>query len=160
MEAPDLIRLYDQAVAAWEMKNFKLALSYVDQALSIKPFVARYRRLRGMIYEEIGQPDLAEIDYLMAVGIRPDWPKGLCSIGMFYYEKQEYGKANKYFFISSELEPDPEVFTLLANINLNENPETALKFAEKALILRPDWEEAVNLRADALKILNSTPKNR
>lgn len=85
------IARYTEIISRVKLNNDQLAKMYYD---------------RGVIYESLGLKLLAEIDFVRALKVKPDFADAYNNLGIQYTLAQEYNKAFDAF--DSALEIDPE----------------------------------------------------
>jgi tetratricopeptide (TPR) repeat protein len=54
------------------MNEFKTALLYIEKAIQLNPDHAEYYRVEGTVYEQLGDSEKAESNYLKALELNPD----------------------------------------------------------------------------------------
>lgn len=73
---------------------------------------------RGMLYDSVGLPGLAQFDYDQALKLRPDMAEAYNSIGIHYTQQGEFIRAYEAFDSSIDIEPDYEFAFLNRGIAL------------------------------------------
>lgn len=152
-ERDEAYRLYSEAHAAAESGQLTTALSFIDLAIRLRPNNPHYHLKRGRLLEKSRHFSEAVAEYLRAAELKPKWDEPWAAIGLLHFRNKQYGEARPALEMSVNLSPSADVFTMLSCILLNENPEKSLMYADQALELDPTWEEARNLRQDALSKL-------
>lgn len=78
------------------MMNYQSAIEYYSKALEIAPEVQVYLQNRALAYQDFGNLDAAEKDYLSSLDFGPDI-KSLNSIGIIEASKNKHENAIEYF---------------------------------------------------------------
>jgi len=155
-EDPEKKRAYILYVTACERRNQGDevgAMKAITEALVIRPKNALYVFSKGLIEWEFDHLNTAIASLSTTARMRPQWDDPIAALASIAYDAELYQVAKKLYQHAVGLKPNANKYTILANICLNEDPAEALRYSELALALEPDWEEAINLRADALKKL-------
>ena len=77
-------------------------------------------------------------------------------LGICYKRLGSFVKAGAYFLKASDVDANKNSLTLLAACQLHFFPQGALLHADKALAIDPNWDEARDVRKQALEILGRT----
>jgi tetratricopeptide (TPR) repeat protein len=148
-----------EKAAHQEMMNGNLdyALTCINQLIAQSSEKVNCWHTKGLILEELKRFPEAIEAYRRAHQLNPNWQKPILSLGLIYYDLNEFALARDYLKKSIAIKPGVVALTILSNLELNTTPEKALQYAEMALELEPNWDEALHLRDEARqKIKNRT----
>ena len=154
---------YKKACKLQDAKRFEDALNEVDKALDLgqppkgKPGLFL---LKAGIYYDLKKYKEAKKCALKAKELKPNDFEVFLHLGLIHYHMEEYKEASKYFRKALKIHPRFTTYTLLANAELTFNPKKSLKSAEAALALNPKWDEAINIRDKALKLIKKEEKQK
>lgn len=109
----------------------------LDTALSFDPDYANAYALKGSIYDDIGNYDLALKEYDNALKLNPDYPEVLHGIGYLYKKQHKYDMALEY--LNRALTVDPY---LTPTYNLRASIYALLDMQAKAI---QDYERVLHL---------------
>ncbi|MGI6117897.1 MAG: chitobiase/beta-hexosaminidase C-terminal domain-containing protein [Bilifractor sp.] len=88
---------YNQAVEAFQNKDYNDALNYVTNALEINDHSAKARLLLGEIYEATDNPEKAAEEYETLISQHPDYKKAFEHIIPIYVELKDYEALQNVF---------------------------------------------------------------
>ena len=109
----------------------------LDTALSFNPDYANAYGLKGSIYDDIGNYDLALKEYDNALKLNPDYPEVLHGMGYLYKKQHKYDMALEY--LNRALTVDPY---LTPTYNLRASIYALLDMQAKAI---QDYERVLHL---------------
>jgi tetratricopeptide (TPR) repeat protein len=145
---------YCAAWKAFDEGHLDEALANLDSAISLAdvPEVqSTYHAVYGGFLYRKGFYDRATLACTKAVNILHRNVMAWNYLGLSYLEMGEYKKAAFAFARSVTVRQDFNVYTLLAKCQLHFDAEAAVRSAESALSLSPDWDEARRTRDLALE---------
>ena len=147
-----------RAKKARDEDNIPVGLDAIEKALKLAPKETLSWILKGQLLEMSGEIEKAEEVYLYAGKLNPQSSYAWVSLGVLYYEKNKYDDGikcfKKHFLLKRKLtQKDVGILTILAEMELESFPKESLEYAEMALELEPDWQEAIDIRDAAKKSL-------
>ncbi len=157
--SPDVLTLVERSNVHAMMKNLDGAVGDLDQALKLSPASTELHVMRGQLYFEFDEFVSAEESFNRAVQLAPNNAAARKGRGAARTKQSQLALAMADFQSALKINPrDPEVHYLLALSTLRFAIETpgndgarfaeALKSAQQAIELRPDYFDAILLRAN------------
>ena len=143
---------------AWDLAesgDLSGAIVEMDQALLALPDSAKHLTTKGHFQRENGDLEAARTTLERAVELDATYHNGWTELGRTYEALHWLEPAAVCYTKSAKIRPSAWVYTLLGNCQLHFAPEQALKTIEKALKIDPNWEDAIEVRRDALRALRS-----
>jgi tetratricopeptide (TPR) repeat protein len=111
----------------------------------------------GLIYAQKGQLERAEINFLKAIDLSPDFSEAYANLGTLYDGLKEYAKAATRFEIAIRLDPENPIYHFnlgLVYAKTNKLEDAIFQF-RKTLEIDPDFYEAVQMLYLADSLLKS-----
>lgn len=138
-----------------ESGGYEAALVLTDRALHLRPLdaLAQFHHASNLV--EVHRLAEAEILLWRSIGIDAKIRQSWFVLGVIYEERAMLRRAAFCYEKMLELNLTAEGLTLLANMQLGFGLKAALENAEHALLLRPDWREAADVRRRALRELGA-----
>ena len=152
--APILMNFADLALTEGRPNE---AISYLQQALSIKPQDPKIHNALGMAYSSIGDTANAAKEFQAAIDVYPQFLEGIFNLAVMKLDQKLWGEAILLFERAKLLQPDSyEVYfgLAMANFNLDQKIQ-AKEFAEQAIKLNPNFTPAKDLLKQIMQKLGS-----
>jgi Tfp pilus assembly protein PilF len=137
---------YEQGVEALGHKQWAVALTVLRVATSLDPEVPRYRNALGLALLQLGQPQLALVEFEKATAVNPEYAEGHLNAGIALAEQGRWAEAVQAYTRAISLPrltaPDTAHINLgvaLLNLGRTAEAEGTLRFA---LNLDPHLEAA------------------
>lgn len=89
-------RISQQALSAYENKNYKTALVLYNKLIEIEPSAHQYYQFRGTVYEDMGKDLVAQKDFEKSIELNPENSTSLYRLAMVYHRKNDIDKAIEY----------------------------------------------------------------
>ena len=124
-----------------DVRDFDLALAYVDSAESFIPDLAFTHFMRGLIYDELNRLEDAQASYDKVLSIDPNFKDAWYRLGNNALAREQYSKAVEYFQKERSLYPRSEVLIKLGIAYAN--------------VYKPDSSQVVLLEAIRMDSLAS-----
>ena len=125
--------------------SFTEAAAYYRKAIELKPYAIEPKLGLVLPASALGNWDQVTAQYEEILRIDPQNTVASYRMGMIYYGRQEYAKAEKYFEKVINLYPfdyDSNIMFAWTNLKLGKFREAQVLF-NKVLILRPDDQSAL-----------------
>jgi tetratricopeptide (TPR) repeat protein len=84
---------FEAATKAMGERKLAHALTYMQQANAFDPEVPTYRNVLGIVYLQIGRPDLALPEFNRATELDPDFAEAHLNVGTALAEQQQWAAA-------------------------------------------------------------------
>ncbi len=84
-----------------------------------------------------------------ALELDPGNATALFAQGLIELKSRRFRESAEAFLIAAEISPTHQTYTMLGGVQLELDPHEALRSAEKALELEPDWDEAQTVLSEA-----------
>lgn len=147
-------RFRTEADLAEEFGDLPLAIERMNEALKLQPSSARYWVILGNLYRTLKNLEESEFAIRKGIEFNPSASFAWTELGLLYRDRKDYQKASEYLLKSSQLRPDVNTFTVLAAVCLAFDAKTSLRYANKALRIEPNFDEAISMRDAALRKLS------
>jgi tetratricopeptide (TPR) repeat protein len=85
-----------QALEAYEAKNYPVALRYYSQLIEMDGTAHQYYQFRGTVYEDMGDDNSAKSDFEKAIQLEPKNNVALFRLGMLYQRRNDLSSAVRY----------------------------------------------------------------
>jgi len=82
------------------------AISRCQKSISLKPDAPETHNLLGTAYDYAGKPDLAEAEFLTAVGLKPELTTAHFNLALMYFKKKQYEKSAHHLGRILEINPN------------------------------------------------------
>lgn len=131
------------------------ARELIGQILELFPLSAKHWALMALLHYEDG--DVAECISAAnkTLHIDEDNQYALLLLAKCHDNADNGKEAIEYYRRFAVLNKSDWAYTILANAEVKEDPQRAIEDAEKALQVNPDWDEASEVLAKALKALTA-----
>jgi type IV pilus assembly protein PilF len=127
--------------------NFEMSREKLDRALAADPDSAEANDAIAVLYEQVGEPDLAEKHYKKSLSLNPRNPRGHNNYGQFLCVHGRYKEAEKEFLSAANDPFYPTPALALTNAGLCAlripDEEMAEKYFRQALELDPKYPPAL-----------------
>ncbi len=133
----------------------KDALCLLDQAIEIEPEDHIILVYRGRVLASLERYDEAEHSFRRSLEIRDDLVYAWNELGFLLKDRERYEEAAECLRTSVSLEADYNTYTMLASVEMMFDKVAALSNAQKALKINPDWDEAIEIRDEAIAAIAS-----
>ena len=145
-------RHIDAALDAFDAGNTKQALREIDEAIELThgddaaPWAVKSR-----VLYDLGEHDEAEAAARNSIRIDVTNYHAWISLGLIFFDRHQFEKAAFCYKKAIEEEEDYGTYTMLAEAERQFDPESAIKYAKRALELNPDWDEAETILKTAME---------
>ncbi len=147
-------QLLDEACFAEESGNNLFAQELIDQAIAINPKHWYLWCKKAILLDDSGCIEEAKVAFKMSIDLNDKQALSWSLLGCLYYDEMNFEAAAHCCRTSLEILEDYSTLTILAGAEIQTGEvESALKHANRALELNPDWDEAESMRDHALRIL-------
>ena len=127
--------------------NYEMSREKLNRALAADPNNAVANDAIAVLYEQVGEPELAEKHYRKSLRLNPDNPRGRNNYGQFLCVQGRYADAEKEFLraANSPFYPTPALALTNAGLCALRIPdeEMAEKYFRQALELDPKYPPAL-----------------
>lgn len=89
-------KISQQALSAYENKDYKTALELYNKLIEIEPSAHQYYQFRGTVYEDMGKDLVAQKNFEKSVELNPENSTSLYRLAMVYHRKNDIDKAIEY----------------------------------------------------------------
>lgn len=144
-----------EAVEAEQSGDFGKAVDQMKNALHLCPRCVPYWVSLGNLYRLMLKFQESEEAIRKGIEIDSSASYAWSELGLLYRDKRSYEKSAEYLMTSVQLRPDFSTYTVLAAVVLMFDADAALLHAEKALELSPDFDEAIEIRDAAKRIIGN-----
>lgn len=135
------------AIAYMREGHLDVALKKAKQALSVEPANAEGHNVIALLYDRLGERDLAERHFTRSLKIDSKNSYVLNAYASFLCQQERYKEADQYFMkaLDNPLYKTPEVALTNAGICAarNQDPEAAEGYFRRALTFNPDFSLAL-----------------
>jgi tetratricopeptide (TPR) repeat protein len=141
---------------AWEFAecaDLAKATEEVDEAVRLAPNCSECWVTLGHFLRVAERFEESERAIRQAIQIKASDQYAWTEFGLLFRDRGSYERSAFCFRESARICPDYNVYTLLAHVELTFDPQAALRDAERALILKPMWEEALRVRDAAQRAI-------
>lgn len=157
--APRLVpALLGKGLVSMNLRNFDVALAALNAALSIKPGTAAVIAQRGRLYQQLGDLDKAEIEFDAALALDPLLEPALCGKATITVLNGNTAVAiaacNKV--LAQNTNSEIAWGLLGACFAMQGETATAIEHFDRALAIKPDYEDAITKKLFALDFLPGT----
>lgn len=90
------LAITQQALVAYESKNYSKALELYNQVIDSDPTAHQYYQFRGTVYEDMGNDTLAKKDFEKSIELEPGNTTSLYRLAMVYHRRNDLEKAIVY----------------------------------------------------------------
>jgi len=144
--------LHLQGVLVSQRGQHDLAISYMEQALTVKPGVATYHNNLGFSYQALRRWDEAEAHFRQAIHLQADFAMAHNNLGNVHRAQGKSEDAAECYRQATRIQPDyAEAHGNLGAVLQEQGKlHEALPCYEKALRLQPTFPDAHNNLATAL----------
>jgi len=118
--------------------NYKMALAKLNRAKMARNDYAPIHNALGLVYQQIGETEAAEINFKRAIKLDPSDSSSLNNYGLFLCQNQQFDEADEYFLKA-------------ANNPLYSTPELAITNAGTCALSNGQFDKADNYFREALK---------
>jgi tetratricopeptide (TPR) repeat protein len=136
-------------------KRFSKSIEYLTKAISLKAKNVKYYVIRGGVYEENGQNDLALADFEKAIAINPNFAPPYYGRGIVFKKLKKYDLAQIEFEKAISLNPDDFRFYISRIQIYNEKGQyqKTIQDYNQIIDLRPKSVWAYKGRANAYDVM-------
>lgn len=146
----ELFRAAGQLEARGDLEG---ALAQVSRAVELEPESPVCWAAKGQVLFRMGRLDAAEHACRKAIELDDRAYYAWTELGFVFEEQELFEDAAFCFGKSAKLQPTASLFTLMANVELTFDVRAALRHAQRAITLDPDWQEAWMVRDAALEAM-------
>jgi type IV pilus assembly protein PilF len=118
--------------------NYEMALEKLNRAKMARNDYAPIHNALGLVYQQIGETEAAEINFMRAIKLEPTDSASLNNYGLFLCQNQRFDEADEYFLKA-------------ANNPLYSTPELAITNAGTCALSDGQFDKADNYFREALK---------
>lgn len=90
------LQIDQQALAAYERKDYSKALGLYSELIESEPTAHQYYQFRGTVYEDMGNDTMAQKDFEKSIELEPENSTSLYRLAMVYHRKNDLEKAVIY----------------------------------------------------------------
>ncbi len=147
--------LHLSGVAAYQTKNFQMAVELIGKAIEIQPNNTSVYYNLGLALYERGQFNDAVASYNQAIALKPDFAEAYCNRGVALQEMNQLDDAVASYDQTIALKPDyAEAYCNRGNAlqELRQLADAVTSY-DRAIALKHDYAEAYYNRGNALKEL-------
>ncbi|CAN5349939.1 hypothetical protein BH10PAT1_BH10PAT1_1000 [soil metagenome] len=135
-------------------RNFKEAEKYFINAFEINPYFKDAYNNLGTIWQALGDLTKAENYYRLALEINPNYIDALNNLGTIYQYKGEMQKALEVYKHALKINnKNADIYFNLASAYGLENIAQSIKNSEKAIAIKPDYQDAFYLLLRQLQVI-------
>src|SRR6185312_3200104 len=149
--------LLGRGLVSMNLRNFDLALSTLNAAIAAAPAAAAVGIAvqRGRLFQQLGQLDKAEADFEAALALDPQFEAALCGKANIGILTESIASAIAACNKVLAKNPNSEVALSLLGACFAKQGEiaTALDHFDRALAIRPDYEDAITKKIFTLDYL-------
>lgn len=142
--------------------NFQQAKFNIDKALDFAPRFADAHYGIAYYYQQVGEAQLADESYLVALNLDSDNPEIANSYGAFLCTQGEYEKAQRYFFIAIDNQNYLSTSQTYENLAICSQTQgdnfAAIDYLNKALNFEPTRQNSLYLLAELYASQNEHDK--
>ncbi len=121
-----LFPIYSNLATAYSLNSKPdRALETLNTWIDFDPDEGRAYYLRGLLNFELGNPEIAVQDLLMAVELNPNDSRALYNLATYYYQTQMHAEAERYIRQALALDPANRDFQYLLALTLKEQGKEA-----------------------------------
>jgi predicted O-linked N-acetylglucosamine transferase (SPINDLY family) len=144
-----------KGLVALSLRHFETAQVAFNAALAIGPNVAEIRAHRGLLYQQMGRIDQAQADFDAALAIDPTLEAGWCGKAQSGILTGDTAKAIAASMKALELNPASEIAIMVLGACHAKQADiaTAIELFDRALAIKPDYEDAIIKKIFALDFL-------
>lgn len=151
---PDLVEaLNHRGRSLHVLERYAEALQDYDRALALLPGFADAHNNRGSALTMLGRHEEAQQSFQQALRLQPRFPEALFNVGLGLQTTERLDEALAHYEAALQIKPDyPEALLYSAHVlqRLHRMPQLAVARLDRALLLRPNWFEALNGRGNIL----------
>jgi len=138
--------LHLMGVAALQQSQQSKALDYLSRAIKQNDRVAAYHSNLGSVYRSLNRNQEAELCYLKAVKLKPEFFDARFNLGNLYFAQGNLAEAEISFRVVTKLQPKNVHghYNLSLVFKRQRKFEEAISQFEKTLELNPQYKEARN----------------
>ena len=135
--------------------NYSKALELISLALKSCPDDWSYMTSKGYFLRQLKLFDEAEVLLRNTISDSHGSANFFAwtELGLLYRDTEEFERAAVCFLESLKQHNDVNVYTLLASVQMQFDQVAALASVEEALAIEPSWEEAIQIRQNALAFI-------
>jgi len=150
--------LLGKGLVSMNLRNFDQALAALNAALAIKPDAAGVIAQRGRLYQQLGQFEKAEVEFDAALTLEPLLDPALCGKATITLLNGNTAVAIAASNKVLARNPNSEIgWGLLgACFAMQGDIATAIEHYDRALAIKPDYEDAITKKIFALDFLPGT----
>jgi tetratricopeptide (TPR) repeat protein len=150
---PEFVRAYkNRGTAYYYLGDYEAAIADYGRAIELDPTDSGTYYNRGLAYFASGDPSLALADYNHVITHDSDFIPAYINRGLIYMESGQYDDALSDFDRAIALNPPDDLLAITYNnmaytfVLMDENYDEALGYANQAVALAPEFEEAYHTR--------------
>jgi len=138
--------LHYAGVAAMQMGKIDIAITYLEQAIAIRPNIGSFHSNLALAYKDNNQFDKSYEHYQKALALAPDNPILHFNVGALFQSSSRLADASNAYMNSLKYNPNqPLVYHNLGNLLLKQGDvAAAIKTSQKAVEMSPDNAEFVS----------------
>ena len=133
-------------------ENYEQALDRLERARSIDPYYPQTYNMLGLLYQQLGEYDLADNSFRRAISLNGNDAATLNNYGQFLYTRQDCKRAEELFLKAARnpLYETPEVaFFNAGRCALTQNDlDKAEDYFRQALVKNPRMSQGLIMMAD------------
>jgi tetratricopeptide (TPR) repeat protein len=146
--------LLDMAFKAYDSGHLEQALDLVEQAIEGNPKHWYLWATKARYLEELGRFEESKTAFKGSIDLNNNQAITWSMLAGLYYDEENFQDCAHCCRSALEIEENYTTLTILAGAEIQTGEiENALKHANRALELNPDWDEAESMRDQALRIL-------
>lgn len=158
-KSPDKARPYFNRALAYESTNaIQQAIADYTRAIEINPAYTNAWSNRGLAHLKLGQFDQAIADNQKALEVKPTYAPAYGNLGLVYDEVGQFDKAIEAYSKAIALDDKSPVTYSNRGITYGKMGQWDKSIADfdKALELNPGYQEAINNRATAVRLMQES----
>jgi len=146
-------RLLDKAWDASNQGDNQLAFKTIDEAICWFPTHWYLWASKATFLLELDRLSESEAAARRSLSLDKEQALVWGILGRIHLREQAFEEAAECLGKSNRLKEDFGTLTMLAAAEIHVNVKRALKYAERALVLNPDWDEARSIKTRAVRLI-------
>ncbi len=147
--------LLEMAFEAYDSGSLEQALDLVEQAIEGNPKHWYLWTTKATYLRKLGRMEEAKTAFKTSLSFNNKQALTWSMLGSLNYDEENFEASVHCCRTALQIEEDYSTLTILAGAEIQTGEiENALKNANRALELNPDWDEAESIRNHALRILS------